>query len=398
MTPEKPLRFGEFIALLALLMATAAFSTDAMLPSMGAIGNELSPEAPEAVALVLTLFLLGMGVGTLFAGPLSDSFGRKRVMLGGIAIYMAAAAVAASAPTMEVLLVARAIQGLGAAAPRVVSQALVRDLYSGRMMARVISFGFTVFSLVPAVAPLIGAWIAGVFDWRGVFWSFLVFGTISALWLGLRQPETLPASQRRAFNSEGLWRAMREVLGHPRVRLYLLALTFVYITLFVWLGQVAMVFDVSFDRAAVFPMYFSLVALLAAPSSLMNAKLVMQFGMRQMAWSAIFVLLGISTVVLVVFAGTPGPWAFWLFLGYMIVQFSAMGFLLGNINALALEPMGHVAGMAASLVNGLATVLAALLVMPLTAVFDGTPVPMAATVLISTILNATAMRRARHYH
>ena len=106
----------------------------------------------------------------------------------------------------------------------------------------------------------------------------------------------------------------------------------------------------------------------------------------------------ISTVVLVVFAGTPGPWAFWLFLGYMIVQFSAMGFLLGNINALALEPMGHVAGMAASLVNGLATVLAALLVMPLTAVFDGTPVPMAATVLISTILNATAMRRARHYH
>ena len=114
MTPEKPLRFGEFIALLALLMATAAFSTDAMLPSMGAIGNELSPEAPEAVALVLTLFLLGMGVGTLFAGPLSDSFGRKRVMLGGIAIYMAAAAVAASAPTMEVLLVARATWLLGA--------------------------------------------------------------------------------------------------------------------------------------------------------------------------------------------------------------------------------------------------------------------------------------------
>jgi len=397
MTPEKPLRFGEFIALLALLMATAAFSTDAMLPSMGAIGAELSPDAPETAAMVLTLFLLGMGVGTLFAGPLSDSFGRKRVMLGGIAIYMMASALAALAPTMEVLLIARMIQGLGAAAPRVVSQALVRDLYSGRMMARVVSIGFTVFLLIPAVAPLIGAWIAGLFDWRAVFWSFLVFGTVASLWLWLRQPETLPASQRRAFNSAGLWRAMREVLGHPCVRLYLLALTFVYVTMFVWLGQVAMVFDVSFDRAAVFPMYFSLVAILAAPSSLMNAKLVMQFGMRQLAWSAIFVLIVTSTLVLVIFAGAPGPWAFWLFLGYMIVQFSALGFLVGNINALALEPMGHVAGMAASLVNGLATVLAAFLVMPLTYVFDGTPVPMAATVLISAILNATAMRRARRH-
>ena len=375
MTPARPLPFGEFIALLALLMATVAYSVDAMLPLLAPIGAELSPQAPEQAQLVMVTFLLGLGLGTFVAGPLSDSFGRKRTILTGIALYMVAATVAAMAESMLALLVARFVQGLGTAAPRVVSQALVRDLYAGRMMARVISFSMTVFTLVPAVAPLIGAHLGASFGWRAIFWSFLAFGSISALWLLARQPETLPPERRQPLRPGTLWTALREVLGHPRVRLYLAAQTFVYASMFVWISEVALVFDSTFDRTEEFPLWFALTALLSAPSSFLNARLVLRHGMRRMAGSAVTAQIAMSALALAVFLAFPGGGGFWLFMAFMITQFFAIGFMIGNLNALALEPMGHVAGMAASVMGGVSTMAAALVAIPLSLVHDGTPVP-----------------------
>jgi len=166
---------GEFIALIAMLFATIAFSIDAMLPALPQIAAELSPDAPNTAQLVVTSFVLGMGVGTLFAGPLSDTFGRKTVIIAGALLYCAAAFVASLAPSLEGLLMARVLQGLGAAGPRVVSLALVRDLYKGREMARVMSFAMMIFTLVPAIAPFIGQGIIWVAGWRGIFLSFVVF-------------------------------------------------------------------------------------------------------------------------------------------------------------------------------------------------------------------------------
>ncbi|MBK5925794.1 MFS transporter, partial [Rhodobaculum claviforme] len=195
--PARTLAFPEFVALLAMLFATIAYSIDAMLPALVVIAQELSPEAVNRAQLVVTVFVLGMGLGTLFWGPISDSYGRKSIVVFGIALYCTAALVAARAQSLEVLLAARFVQGLGAAAPRVVTLAIVRDLYQGRMMARVMSIVMTIFIVVPAVAPMIGAGIIALADWRAVFWSFVVFGIVSGSWLMIRQPETHPPERRR---------------------------------------------------------------------------------------------------------------------------------------------------------------------------------------------------------
>lgn len=395
--PAKPLAFGEFIALLALLMATVAYSVDAMLPLLVPIGAELAPEAPQDAQLVITIFMVGLGLGTFVMGPLSDALGRKTVILGGVALYMVAAGVAATSGDLTTLLVARFVHGVGCSAPRVVSQALVRDLYSGRMMARVISFGMTIFTLFPAIAPFMGAQLGAHFGWRAIFWSFIVFGAVSGLWLSLRQPETLAPENRRALAFGPLKRALITVISHPRVRLYVAALTFNFSTMLIWLSSVAAIFNDSFDRAAEFPAWFAMVALLSAPASLINARVVVRMGMRRMVAIALIAQLSMITLVLVSFA-LHLPWAgFALFLGFMMTQFFSTGFLIGNLNALALEPMGHVAGMAASVIGGVSTVVAALIAAGLTRFANGTPVPLAASVLGCLLAAAGCMLWARRH-
>ncbi|MFN4098501.1 MAG: multidrug effflux MFS transporter [Pararhodobacter sp.] len=393
--PTKALPFPEFIALLALLMATVAYSVDAMLPLLDPIGAELSPDSPESGHLVIMVFMMGLGLGTFIMGPLSDALGRKTVILGGIMLYMVGAVVAALSGDMTTLLVARFVQGFGASAPRVVSQAMVRDLYAGRQMAKVISFAMTVFVLFPAVAPFMGAQLAAIFDWRAIFWSFVVFGTVSALWLGLRQPETLPQERRRPLALMPLWAALKTVLAHPRVRLYVAALTCVFTSMLIWLGAVATIFEQSFARGAEFPAWFALVAVLSAPASLINGKVVVRLGMRRLVGLALGVQIGFVAVALTAFMLDLG--GFVLFLIFMGLQFFSIGFLIGNLNALALEPMGHVAGMAASVVGGISTVVSALLAAALAMLGDGTPVPLAAVVLGSTIAAAGFMLWARRY-
>lgn len=389
-----PLSFVEFIALLALLLSTVAYSIDAMLPLLEPMGAELSPEAPERAQMVMTVFLLGLGLGTFVAGPLSDALGRKRVILGAIALYMIGSAVAVVSGSMSVLLVARFVQGLGASGPRVVTQAMVRDLYSGRIMARVLSLSMTLFALVPAVAPLIGAQLGAWFGWRAIFWSFIAFGAISALWLATRQPETLPPGSRRRLEPRRLWAALSEVLGHARVRLYLAAMTLVYAILFVWLAEVALVFSESFERAEQFPAWFALVALLSAPGSLINAKLVVRWGMRRLIVQSLTIQALMSVLMLTTLGTDLGAAGFWVFLAFMIMQYLAIGFQFGNLNALALEPMGHVAGMAASVMGSVSTVVAALIATPVALVHDGTPLPITVAVLVCTLLALGCMALA----
>ncbi|GAB4260753.1 MAG: multidrug effflux MFS transporter [Pararhodobacter sp.] len=387
-------RFAEFVALMALLMATVAYSVDSMLPLLDAMGEALSPDAPQRAQLVITSFVLGLGAGTLVTGPMSDAFGRKPVVMAGIALYMLAAVVAALADSIAWLLVARFVQGLGTSAPRVVSQAMVRDLYAGRMMARVISFSMTIFTLVPAIAPLMGAGLGAVFGWRAIFWSFLGFGLVSGGWMLLRQPETLPPERRRALALRPLWLALRDVLGHRQVRLFLLAQTFVYTTMFVWLAEVALVYDQAFDRGVDFPFWFALVALLSAPASMLNARLVIRLGMRRLVTVALLALAGVALVVIGALILGKGAIPFALFFAFMVLQFFSIGFLLGNLNALALEPMGHVAGMAASVMSGVATVASALLAAPVVRFHDGTPLPIAMAVLLCTLAALVCMARA----
>ncbi|KPQ08425.1 MAG: MFS transporter, DHA1 family, bicyclomycin/chloramphenicol resistance protein [Rhodobacteraceae bacterium HLUCCA12] len=394
--PARRMPFGEFIALLALLLATVAFSIDAMLPLLSQMGAELAPASPADAQMVITVFVGGLGLGTFFAGPLSDRFGRRPVIVVGIALYMTAACIAALANSLPMLLFARFLQGLGAAGPRVVSQALVRDLYGGRSMARVMSFAMTIFVLVPAVAPLLGAQIGGLFGWRAIFWSFLIFGTVSALWLLIRQPETLAPEARRPLSIVALRGALAEVFGHRLVMLYLAALCFCFAPMFVWLSSVSLIFEQTYARGTEFPYWFALVAILSAPASLLNARLVMRLGMRRMVMSALLAQISMAVLMLFIFsAGLSATVEFPAFIAFMVIQFFCVGLLFGNLNALALEPMGHVAGMAASVMGGVSAIAAAIIATPVARAFDGTPVPLTIGALICALTAMGFMLAAR---
>lgn len=396
MKPTKPMPIVEFIVFTALMFATVAYSIDSMLPLILQIGDALAPQNPQSAQLVVTSFVMGLGLGTLVIGPISDAFGRKPVILVGISVYMIAAVFAATSDSMAVLLAARFLQGIGVAAPRVVTQALVRDLYVGRHMARIMSFAMTIFVLVPAIAPLMGATLGTLFGWRAIFWSFLVFGSISGTWLLLRQPETLPIAKRRPLEPGPVLRAFREVFRHRQVMLYLLALTFSFATMFIWLSSIAQIFHDVYDRADEFPLWFALSAVMSAPGSLVNAQLVLRLGMRKLVIAALIGQVGLVLGVLALFAVTESL-PFWAFFGFMFGHFFAVGLVFGNLNALALEPLGHIAGTASSVMGGVSTMASALIAAPLAALYNGTPLPLMQGVLLCGLCALAAMGLARRF-
>ncbi|APZ54393.1 multidrug effflux MFS transporter [Salipiger abyssi] len=383
----------EFIALLAMLFATIAFSIDAMLPALPEIGQELTPDDINRAQLVITSFVLGMGLGTLFTGPLSDTFGRKPVILGGAALYITMSLVAARAETLEMLLLARLVQGLGAAGPRVVALAIVRDLHSGRAMARIMSFVMTVFTLFPALAPSMGAVIIELSSWRGIFVAFVIFSSVASLWLMIRLPETLPRENRRPFRFSVLWAATRELVGHPIVRISITVQSLVMAMLFSLISNVQQIYDISFGRGDSFPIWFGAIAVLAASGSVLNARLVMRLGMRFLITAMLIVQVVTSGLALLLFVGgVPGNIGFAVFLIWQFSLFFQMGLVVGNVNALAMEPVGHIAGLAASIIGAVSTVLAVLIAVPNALMFDGTPVPLASGIFVEAVLALLLMR------
>lgn len=393
MTDTSRLSRPEFIALIAMLFAMIAFSIDAMLPAIPEIAQALTPDNPNRAQLIVTSFVFGMGAGTLFAGPLSDSLGRKPVIVGGAVLYCIGALLAYQAPTLETLLAARVLQGLGAAGPRVVSLALVRDLYKGREMAQIVSFAMMIFTLVPAVAPLLGSGIIAAFGWHAIFLAFLVFAAFSTGWLMLRQPETLPPPARRPLQAGPLMQALREVLTNRVVVIAIAVQTLCFACLFGTISSTQQIFDVTFDRADSFPFWFAFIALMSGSASMINAALVIRVGMRALiTWSLHSqIALSLAFVLLFSFAQLPDEAIFACYVLWMISVFMLAGLTLGNLNALALEPLGHIAGMAASVSGALATVLAVGIAAPLGLAFDGTPVPLAMGVCVLATLASLLM-------
>lgn len=381
---------GEFIALMAMMFATIAFSIDAMLPALPDIAADIAPEGVAQAALVMMFFVIGMGAGTFFTGALSDAYGRKPVVYIGLAVYALGAVLAWIAPTLELMLAARVLQGLGAAGPRVVSAAIIRDLYNGRAMASIMSLTMMVFLLVPAVAPLIGALITDAFGWRAIFPSFLIFALVLLVWFTLRINETLPRERRRPLRVKLMTGAVREMFAHPTVRLSILVQTLMLMILFAVLTMVQPIFEVTFDKAESFPIWFGAIALASGASSLLNAAIVGRFGMRRLVTWALLVQVVVSGVFVIwLFEDMPHQFAFYIFW-----QFGVMfqgGLTVANLNAIAMEPMGHIAGMAASVIGAISTVLGAALASPIGLMFDGTPMPLIATVLIACVLASILM-------
>lgn len=398
MRPPDRLSLPEFVAMSAMLFATIAFSIDAMLPALPEIADELSPMEPNQAQLVLTAFVLGMGLGTFFAGPISDSFGRKRTIIAGAVLYVVMSGVAIQAESLEMLLVARVLQGIGASCPRIVTMALMRDLYEGRRMAQVVSFVMSVFILVPAFAPAMGAGIITITgDWRGIFGAFMVFGVLSAAWLMVRQRETLTVEARRPFRVSPLATATREVLTNRMVLIYIAVLSLGFGQMFALLSSIQQIYADIYDKGHSFHYWFMAGGLLSIGGTVLNAALVMRLGMRRLAMAAYGTQTVVAFALLVAFWTDLMPlWlAFPAFFFWSTSIFFMAGMTFGNLNALALQPMGHIAGLASSVVGGVATVLAVPIAAPIGLAFNGTLVPLLLGTVICSVLAFALMRKSR---
>ena len=390
---------AEFVAIMAMLVATVAISIDGLLPALSIIAEELTPLRPNNAQIILSSFVAGMAIGTLIVGPLSDSYGRKPIIYGGAFIYILTSVVCVVSQSLELILVARFLQGVGASAPRVVAQALVRDFYKGREMARISSFIMIVFALVPAVAPLLGSFVMFAFDWRAIFFMFIAFVAISTIWMGLRINETISEENRVKFNLRNLVSAFREVLSHPLILIAVITLVFAYSILFVGIFLIQPVFERVFGRPETFPYWFAAIALLAASSSYVNARLVRRLGMRMLTNIAFRTQVGLSIAILLVFGlgYFDGEFGFFCFLFWMFSIFFQAGLTMGNLTALAMEPVGHIAGTAASLISAIATIGSVFLAAIVGQFFDGTPIAMIFGIILFASFGAVSSHRLKRY-
>ncbi|MBT8154404.1 multidrug effflux MFS transporter [Epibacterium ulvae] len=383
----------ELTAMIAFMFAIIALSIDAMLPALPNIAAELSPDDANKAQLVLTVFLFGMGIGLFFAGPISDAIGRRPVIIAGALLYAGASFMAVMSSTLEVLLFSRFIMGICAAGPRIVSLAAVRDLYKGREMAQLMSYAIMIFTLVPAVAPALGAAILTVSGWRTIFAVFIVFALVVAIWVSLRLPETHAAEHRRPLRISSLLAATKELFTHPVARTSILIQALAMGMLFSMLTSIQQIYGEIFDRAATFPYWFALVALVSGLGSILNAKLVPRFGMRAIVVFGLWGQCAFSFVMLALSLSLPSdqiPFAF--FVIWQCSIFLMIAAAMGNLNAMAMEPVGHIAGLAASVIAAISTVLGVLFATPVGQMFDGTLRPMATGVFMMACIAALIMR------
>jgi DHA1 family bicyclomycin/chloramphenicol resistance-like MFS transporter len=373
---KKSIGFGEFVALMAMVTALTAMSIDAMLPALSEIGLDLGVQRANDNQLVISLLFLGMAVGQMFYGPLSDSIGRKPTIYIGFGLFAIGCLLSMLTASFQIMLVGRVLQGLGTAAPRVVVIALIRDRYGGRAMARVMSFVMAVFILVPVVAPAFGQTVLLVAHWRAIFGIYLMMVLVIGIWFGWRQPETLPPDRRIPFSLVRIGRAIREVVTHRTAFGYTVTRGLIFGAFIGYLNSAQQVFQEQYGLGRLFPLYFAILALSIGSASIVNARLVLRFGMRALSFRALQSIIALSVIVLGIAVITAGQPPLWSLTFYFLLTFFSVGILFGNLNALAMEPLGHIAGVGAAVVGSLATFISLLLGTFIGQSYNGTVFPL----------------------
>lgn len=391
---------GEFIALVASIMALTALGIDAMLPALPAISDELGVAEPNHRQYVITAFMLGFAVAQLFHGPLADRFGRKPVLVFSLAAYATTNALAAFSGSFEILLAARVASGAAVAAGRVVTVALVRDCFAGRAMARVMSLAFMTFMVVPVVAPAFGQLMVIIFgSWRLIFGGIAIVAALVLIWFTIRMPETLAPQSRHALELRNIWNGYRVMFQDRWAVGYTLAAAAIMGCFFSFIGSVQQIVYDVFKRPELLTVVFGSVAGCMAMGAFANSRLVMRFGMRFLSHLAVAVTTVLAVVHLVlILLGGENLWVFILLQGPMM---AAMGLANSNFSAMAMENMGDVAGTASSLQGFIGTLSAALLGAIIGQSFNGTTVPL---YIGFTVLGFTALcivfvtERGRLFH
>lgn len=382
----KQLSRAEFIVLVALLSSIMAFSTDAMLPAMPEMAQAFGLEDANRIQLIISTFMLGAGFGQLFFGPFADYRGRKTAILTGLVLFIAGSIIAMNTQDFTTMLAARFLQGIGVAGPRTASIAMVRDLFAGRGMARVMSFVSAVFILVPALAPAIGQAIMTRFGWASVFGAFIVMAIVSFGWMALRQPETNPPQNRRTFSWQDLFAAARTVISNRHTMVYTITGGLFFGSFISYLSSAQQIFDGIFGVGERFPFYFAIMALSIGAASMLNAKLVMKYGMRRLTMISLVSVSTLSFAYLALVLAYPQAVTLGSFLAWGMSSFFFLGIVFGNVNALAMEPMGKIAGVAAALIGAISSTMAVAIGVPLGAAFNGTIIPLVAGFAVLKLL------------
>ena len=388
------LSFGEFVALMALMMSLVAMSIDSMLPALADIGNDLGVARENDNQLIVTMIFLGLAVGQLIYGPMSDSTGRKPAIYLGYGVFFTGTLLAIFAVNFPMMLVGRLLQGIGVAAPRSVSIALIRDQYEGRAMAEVMSFIMVVFILVPIIAPSFGQGILLVADWRAIFVALLLLGIGSLAWFVMRQPETLPVARRVPLSARRIGRGLREVMGNRIALGYTLMAGMITGAFQGYLSSAQQIFQFQYGLGTLFPLIFALNAVAIGLASFTNGRLVMRFGMRALARVALWAMCGLAVTFLALSLAWGGHPALWVLMAYLMLSFFCVGILMGNMNSLAMEPLGHIAGIGAAVVGALATFLATPLGMLIGQAYNGTVTPLITGFAVLGLIALALMRWA----
>lgn len=375
-TPVTPLGKREFIGLMALMMSLVALAIDAILPALGLIESALNVGADDNIQMTVSLLLLGLGIGQLVFGPLSDTYGRKPLVYAGYLVFIAATLLCINATSYHWLLIGRFLQGFGLAAPRVLSMAIVRDQYVGRQMAQIMSFVMVFFILVPMLAPLMGQAILWLAPWHAIFYAMLSIAIISLLWFALRQPETLNDEYRKPFKASVLRKTLIEIMTTPVSICYTVSAGILSGAFIAYLASAQPILGQLYQLEEQFALYFAGIALVYGLASFINGKLVMRKGMPYLVLRAFIVLFIVSVSfwgVAKQFDGVPP--LNWL-VAYFVIVFGCVGIIFGNLNALAMEPLGHLAGMGAAIVGALSTLIAALLALAIGSLYNDTVLPL----------------------
>lgn len=391
-------RPNEFIALIAVLTAMVAMSIDTMLPAVGTIAAELHAANPNDRQFIVLFFFLGLTFGQLFFGPMSDAVGRKPAIYSGLVLYVAGSLLCLFSTNYPMMIIGRLLQGLGASAPRVAALAMVRDGAKGADMARIMSFVMSVFMLVPIFAPSIGQLVLYIASWRYIFAGFVVAAVVAAAWLYLRQAETLTPENRRPISVAELWSGAVEVCRNPIAIGYTLASGFIFSAFISYLGTCQQIFAEQYGQGDKFALWFGGLAIALAIAMILNGNMVRKIGMRAITKQAMrgflvvwFCLLGFTLL----YAGHPPL----LVLGvFLLGSFFCSGLLFGNFNSMSMEPMGHIAGMAAAISGFLSSLMAVVLGGIVGRFYDGTLYPLTFAFVVFGLLMwlSTEWAEAKH--
>ncbi|MBX3577086.1 MAG: multidrug effflux MFS transporter [Rhizobiaceae bacterium] len=391
---EFPLARWEFIALAAALMALNALAIDIMLPGLQEIGAALGVQDENHRQFVISAYFAGMAAALLPYGPASDRFGRRAPLLFGLSLYVIAAIAAAFAPNFETLLALRFLQGVGAASTRVIAVSIVRDRFGGRAMAEIMSLIFMIFMVIPVIAPSLGQVLMYLGNWHLIFIAMGVMAMFITAWAWIRLPETQHPEDRRPFTFGAIWQAFGQVLTNRTSLFYTLASAVVFGSLFGFINSAQQIYVGIYGLGVMFPIIFACIAGMMAVSSFLNSRFVARFGMRRLSHGALIAFTLVSLV-----------WFLWSLTGEVpLVAFVALfasamfpfGWIGSNFNAIAMEPMGHIAGSASAVQGFVQTLGGGILGALLGQAFDGTTTPLAAGFfgfgLVSLVLVAIGER------